>query len=59
MLQGSCPSRTAPFFTLHVPAVINSLWLLSALELLNREVAYRKKRSNLTAAPLQKRSLLY
>lgn len=59
MLQGSCPSRTAPFFTLHNPAGINSLWLLSALELLNLEVAYRKKRSNLTAAPLQKRSLLY
>lgn len=55
MLQGSCPSRTAPFFTLHVPAGINSLWLLSALDLLNLEVAYRKKRSNLTAAPLQKR----
>lgn len=56
MLQGSCPSRTAPFFTLHIPAGINSLWLLSALELLNLEVAYRKKkRSNLTAAPLQKR----
>lgn len=60
MLQGSCPSRTAPFFTLHIPAGINSLWLLSALELLNLEVACRKKkRSNLTAAPLQKRSLLY
>ena len=59
MLQGSCPSRTALFFTLHVPAGINSLWLLSALDLLNLEVAYRKKRSNLTAAPLQKRSLLY
>lgn len=60
MLQGSCPSRTAPFFTLHIPADINFLWLLSALELLNLELAYRKKkRSNLTAAPLQKRSLLY
>lgn len=59
MLQGSCPSRTAPVFTLHIPAGINSLWLLSALELLNLELAYRKKRSNLTAAPLQKRSLLY
>lgn len=55
MLQGSCPSRTAPFFTLHIPADINSLWLLSAIELLDLEVAYRKKRSNLTAAPLQKR----
>ncbi len=43
MLQGSCPSRTAPFFTLHIPAGINSLWLLSALELLNLELAYRKK----------------
>ena len=43
MLQGSCPSRTAPFFTLHIPADINSLWLLSALELLNLEVACRKK----------------
>ena len=59
MLQGSCPSRAAPFFTLHIPADINFLWLLSALELLNLEVACRKKRSNLTAAPLQKRSLLY
>ncbi len=59
MLQGSCPSRAAPFFTLHIPAGINSLWLLSALEFLNLEVACRKKRSNLTAAPLQKRSLLY
>lgn len=59
MLQGSCPSRTAPVFTLHIPADINFLWLLSAIEFLNLEVAYRKKRSNLTAAPLQKRSLLY
>ena len=43
MLQGSCPSRAAPFFTLHIPAGINSLWLLSALELLNLEVAYRNR----------------
>lgn len=43
MLQGSCPSRTAPFFTLHIPAGINSLWLLSALELLNRDEGNRDK----------------
>lgn len=55
MLQGSCPSRTAPFFTLHVPADINSLWLLSALELLNLELAYRKKEEQPHGCPLQKR----
>lgn len=59
MLQGSCPSRTAPFFTLHIPAGINSLWLLSALELLNLEVAYRKKRGATSRLPLSKNVLCY
>lgn len=54
MLQGSCPSRTAPFFTLPIPADINSLWLLSALELLNLEVAYRKKEEQPHGCPSPK-----
>lgn len=52
MLQGSCPLQTAPFFTLHILAGINSLWLLSALELLNLELAYRKKRGATSRLPL-------
>lgn len=54
MLQGSCPSRTAPFFTLHIPAGINFLWLLSAFELLNLEVAYRKKEEQPHGCPSPK-----
>ena len=54
MLQGSCPSRTAPFFTLHIPADINSLWLLSALEFLNLEVACRKKKEQPHGCPSPK-----
>lgn len=43
MLQGSCPSRTAPFLTLHIPADINFLWLLSAIEFLDRDEGNRDK----------------
>ena len=59
MLQGSCPLQTAPFFTLHILAGINSLWLLSALELLNLELAYRKKRGATSRLPLSTNVLCY
>ena len=59
MLQGSCPSRTAPFFTLHIPADINFLRFLSALELLNREVTYRKKEEQPSRLLLSKNVLCY
>lgn len=59
MLQGGgCPLWAAPFFTLHIPADINFLWLLSALELLNLEVAYRKKEEQPHGCPPPKKNVL-
>lgn len=58
MLQGSCPSRTALFFTLHIPAGINSLWLLSALEL-SIWRWHVEKRGATSRLPLSKNVLCY
>lgn len=59
MLQWGCPLWAAPFFTLHIPTDINFLWLLSAIEFLNREVTYRKKEEQPSRLLLSKNVLCY
>ena len=54
MHQGRCPLRAAPFLTLHIPAGINSLWLLSAIEFLNREWHVEKKEEQPHGCPSPK-----
>lgn len=55
MLQGGCPSRTAPFFTLHIPAGGNFYGCFHRLSFSIGRCHIEKRGATITAAPLQKR----
>lgn len=60
MLQGGgCPLRAAPFLLYTFPLTSISYGCFQRLSFSIWRWYVEKKRSNLTAAPLQKRSLLY